>query len=70
MFAVIADQLSTKVMKITQEKYISELSSQEVYTIIECLTEVNPIWDDVLTRKRVSVLFDAESGVKISINRN
>lgn len=70
MFAVIADQLSTEVVRFILSKKLTELEKDEIEEIVKMLAAENSAWNDVLYNKRIAVIFDSESGDKMSINRD
>ena len=70
MFAVIVDKISTELTWFTLSKKLTELDEESIKKIVEILADNNPAWKDVLYNKRIAMIFEAESGDKITINRN
>lgn len=70
MFAVIADKLSTEVTQFKFSSKLTELKESDIQVVVENLAEHNGAWRDVLKGTRIALIFDAESGDKISINRD
>lgn len=70
MFAVIVDKISTELTWFTLSKKLTELDEESINEIIEMLADNNPAWKDVLYNKRIAMIFEAESGDKMTINRN
>jgi hypothetical protein len=70
MFAVIVDKISTELTWFTLSKKLTELDEESIKEIVEMLADNNPAWEDVLYNKRIAMIFDADSGDKITINRN
>lgn len=69
MFAVIADALSTELTQFKLSSRLTELDENGIKELVETLANDNPAWNDVLNNSRIAVIFDAESGDKISINQ-
>jgi hypothetical protein len=69
-FAVIVDKISTELTRFTLQKKLTELDEESIKEIVEILADNNPAWKDVLYNKRIAMIFDADSGDKITINRN
>ncbi|MFV0361477.1 MAG: hypothetical protein ACK5LL_00085 [Suipraeoptans sp.] len=69
MFAVIVDEISTELTWFTFSKKLTELDEESIKEIVEMLADNNPAWKDVLYNKRIAMIFDAESGNKMTINR-
>lgn len=69
MFAVIADKLSTDVTQFRLNSKLTELGEDDIQAMVENLADNNSAWKDVLKGARIAVIFDVESGDKISINR-
>ncbi|SHO53438.1 hypothetical protein [Anaerocolumna xylanovorans] len=70
MFAVIVDKISTELTWFTLSKKLTELDEESIKEIVEMLADNNPAWKDVLYNKRIAMIFEAESGDKMTINRN
>lgn len=69
MFAVIVDEISTELTWFTFPKKLTELDGESIKKIVEMLADNNPAWKDVLYNKRIAMIFEAESGNKMTINR-
>lgn len=70
MYAVIVDKISTELTWFTLSKKLTELDEESIKEIVEMLADNNPAWKDVLYNKRIAMIFEAESGDKMTINRN
>lgn len=69
VFCVIADELGTEVTQVRLGCKLNELGNDGIQNLIKLLAEDNLAWRDVMFNKRIAVIFDAESGDKISLNR-
>ncbi len=70
MFAVIVDKISTELTWFTLQKKLTELDEESIKEVVEMLADNNPAWKDVIYNKRIAMIFDADSGDKMTINRN
>ncbi len=70
IFAVIVDKILTELTRFTIQKKLTELDEESIKEIVEMLADNNPAWKDVLYNKRIAMIFEAESGDKMTINRN
>ncbi len=70
MYAVIVDKISTELTWFTLQKKLTELDEESIKEVVEMLADNNPAWKDVIYNKRIAMIFDADSGDKMTINRN
>jgi hypothetical protein len=69
MFAVIADHLSTEITLFYSSARLTDIHADDLQNILRKLADYNPAWNDVRERKRIGVIFDAENGDTITLNR-
>ena len=70
IYAVIADQLSSELTRMEVNFKLTDLDEEGILNFVKELAESVPAWNDVLDKKRIGMIFDAESGDKITCNRN
>ena len=64
IYAVIADELSSELTRMEVNFKLTDLDEEGIQNMVENLAESVPAWNDVLHKKRIGMIFDAESGTK------
>ena len=68
LFAVIADYISTEIMKISSSDRLKDMNDEDIDALVETLANENPAWEDVIRGERVGCIFEQDTGDSISIN--